>query len=61
MPLTGTNKVLKEPLRHAGWHTNDPVWWRPERDSAYRQLGDDDRRRLAEELIAHGRSYDRTP
>jgi fatty-acyl-CoA synthase len=28
LPLTGSNKVVKAPLRDAGWRTDDPVWWR---------------------------------
>ena len=62
MPLTGTNKVLKGPLQHDGWDTADEVWWRAERGvGGYRPLDDDDRKRLAEELEAHGRSYHRAP
>ena len=29
IPLTGTGKVDKRPLRRQHWHTTDPVWWRP--------------------------------
>jgi fatty-acyl-CoA synthase len=29
IPLTGTNKVDKRPLRPPAWITDDPVWWRP--------------------------------
>ena len=29
IPLTGTGKVDKRPLRVAPWSTGDPVWWRP--------------------------------
>ena len=62
MPLTGTNKVLKAPLQQEGWGTPDDVWWRAERgDPGYRVLTEEDRTRLAEELVAHGRSYDQTP
>jgi fatty-acyl-CoA synthase len=61
MPLTGTNKVLKGPLQRAGWDTSDDVWWRAQRGAdRYRLLDGDDRKQLAEELRAHGRSYDRT-
>ena len=60
MPLTGTNKVLKGPLQHEGWDEASDVWWRPGRDLTYLRLDDDDRKRLAEELEAHGRSYHRT-
>ena len=62
MPLTGTNKVLKGPMQHEGWDTAEDVWWRAQRgDDAYTRLTDDDRRQLAKELEAHGRSYHRTP
>jgi fatty-acyl-CoA synthase len=61
MPLTGTNKVLKGPLQYDGLDTTDEVWWRPDRTLAYRRLTDDDRRRLADDLLTHGRSYHRTP
>ncbi|MBV8161846.1 MAG: AMP-binding protein, partial [Acidimicrobiia bacterium] len=62
MPLTGTNKVRKGPLREEGWRTADEVWWRPDRRSgSYLPLGEEDRVRLADELVAHGRSYHRTP
>ena len=60
MPLTGTNKVLKGPLQHDGWVEAADVWWRPGRELEYRPLDDEDRKRLAEELEAHGRSYHRT-
>jgi fatty-acyl-CoA synthase len=61
MPLTGTNKVLKGPLQRAGWDTSDDVWWWAQRGAdRYRLLDGDDRKQLAEELRAHGRSYDRT-
>ena len=62
MPLTGTNKVLKGLLQQEGWDTAEEVWWRPQRShGAYTRLTDDDRRQLAKELEAHGRSYHRTP
>jgi fatty-acyl-CoA synthase len=60
MPLTGTNKVLKGPLQHEGWDAAD-VWWRSGRELVYRRLDDDERKRLAEELQTHRRSYHRTP
>ncbi|MDQ1375455.1 MAG: steroid-22-oyl-CoA synthetase [Actinomycetota bacterium] len=56
MPLTGTNKVMKAPLREAGFTCDDPVWWRAGRDDPYRLLTDDDRAALAVELAAHGRT-----
>jgi fatty-acyl-CoA synthase len=56
MPLTGTNKVMKSPLRRDGWTTADPMWWRVGRDPTYRELGDDDRVALDKELSEHGRT-----
>jgi fatty-acyl-CoA synthase len=56
MPLTGTNKVLKVPLRTAGWSCDDPVWWRPPRAETYRLLTDADRQALDKELHDHGRA-----
>jgi len=56
IPLTPTNKVFKSPLRNEGWLTADPVWWRNGREPTYFPLGEDDRRRLAEELDRHGRT-----
>ena len=54
MPLTGTNKVVKAPLRAEGWECGDDVWWRPDRALAYRRLTDDDRAALRAELQTHG-------
>jgi fatty-acyl-CoA synthase len=63
MPLTGTNKVDKRPLRSAGWRTTDPVWWRPfvgrgvdATTPSYRLLLASDIDALQEEFAAHGRS-----
>ena len=55
MPLTATNKVQKAPLRAAGWDTDDPVFWRRDRDGRYRALSADDRRQLARLSAEHGR------
>jgi fatty-acyl-CoA synthase len=38
LPETATTKVLKRVLRNEGWHSTDPVWWRPEKDAPYRRL-----------------------
>jgi fatty-acyl-CoA synthase len=44
LPVTGTNKLDKKPLRAEGWNTTDPVWWRPDRRRAeYRLLDAADR------------------
>ena len=61
IPLTGTNKVDKRPLRFAAWVTDDPVWWRPfvgrgqEPDERYRRLTAGDVEALETELRAHRR------
>jgi fatty-acyl-CoA synthase len=64
IPVTGTNKVDKRPLRAAAWRTADPVWWRPfvgrgaddEARSTYRLLAPADVDALQDEFAAHGRS-----
>lgn len=56
MPLTGSNKVDKGPLRAAAWSTDDPVWWQPERGGPYRRLTPEDVDALAAELERNGRA-----
>jgi fatty-acyl-CoA synthase len=46
LPTTVTNKVLKRQLRAEGWSCDDPVWWRPPRQTAYRRLTEEDRTAL---------------
>lgn len=55
LPLTGTNKVDKQPLRRERWATTDVVWWRPERADAYRRMTDDDRAALTARFTANNR------
>jgi len=66
IPLTGTGKVDKRPLRVAPWKADDPVWWRPfvgrkthavgEPDRpAFRRLTAEDADELSREFEAHGR------
>jgi fatty-acyl-CoA synthase len=55
MPLTGTNKVLKTSLRREGWHTDDPVWWRPDSTLAYEPLTAETRAALRAEFAAADR------
>jgi fatty-acyl-CoA synthase len=61
IPLTGTNKVDKRPLRSSAWITTEPVWWRPfvgrgdDDDGSFRLLSSADKDGLHKELIAHGR------
>ncbi len=56
LPSTQTNKVLKRALRKERWECADPVWWRPEKGAAYRQLGEEDRSAIRERFAARGRS-----
>jgi fatty-acyl-CoA synthase len=56
MPLTATNKVHKPPLRSAGWDTDDPIFWRRDRELRYAPLSARDRRELATTAQEHGRS-----
>ncbi len=52
LPVTATSKVLKRVLRNEGWHCDDPVWWRPERDGPYRRLERPDVDALDEAIAA---------
>ncbi len=62
IPLTGTNKVDKRPLRSAAWINSDPVWWPPfvgrgaSDDGSYRSFSPEDADDLGRQLAAHGRS-----
>jgi fatty-acyl-CoA synthase len=38
LPLTQTNKVLKRILVEQRWRTEDPLWWRPGREAAFRPM-----------------------
>lgn len=61
MPLTGTGKLDKRPLRAAGWETADQVWWRPsvrrgrDNSESYRLLTADDVALIRDEFVANGR------
>jgi fatty-acyl-CoA synthase len=54
MPLTGSNKLNKQPLRARRWDGPGRVWWRPERGDRLRPMSDDDRAHLATEFEANG-------
>jgi len=56
MPLTANNKVNKQPLRAVGWHTTEPVWWKPARGDGYRRFTADDEAALVAEFAEHGRT-----
>ena len=56
MPLTGSNKVDKQPLRAAQW-SSDQVWWRAGREPVYQPLTDADRANLAQEFATYERTH----
>lgn len=56
VPLTGSNKVDKTPLRRQAWATDDPVWVRVGRTSGYVELSATTRRELEQQFVAHGRT-----
>lgn len=55
MPLTGSGKIDKAPLRRAAWNTTDPVWVRVGRTAEFRPLDDAARDAIEEEFVAQGR------
>jgi fatty-acyl-CoA synthase len=57
LPATASNKILKRALVREGWYTDDPVWWRPGRDLAYRRLTHDDRTAIRAEFQRRGRLH----
>ena len=57
LPQTASNKILKRDLAREAWQTDDPVWHRPGRDTAYRRFTAADARRLTAELRANDRAH----
>jgi fatty-acyl-CoA synthase len=55
LPVTGTDKIDKQPLRAARWDTTDPIWQRVDRSDEYVPFTDADRTALAAEFEANGR------
>ena len=55
VPLTGSNKVDKAPLRAAGWHSSDQVYERVGRTTEYRLLDASGRAAIEAEFAVHGR------
>lgn len=55
MPLTGSGKVDKAPLRRAAWNTADQVWVRVGRTAEYRLLDEGGRDAIEKEFVEHGR------
>jgi fatty-acyl-CoA synthase len=56
LPVTGTDKVDKKPLRADLWRTADPVWHRPPRTAAFVPLTPADVVALEADLAANGRA-----
>ncbi|TDB91881.1 AMP-binding protein [Actinomadura sp. 7K534] len=57
LPATASNKILKRRLVRDGWQTDDPVWWRPGRDVAYRRMTAEDAAGLRAEFEKRGRLH----
>ena len=55
IPLTGTNKIDKKPLKTQRWDTTDAIWWRPERADRYRPFTADDATALRAEFATNER------
>jgi fatty-acyl-CoA synthase len=55
LPVTGTDKVDKGPLRAQRWRTEDPLWQRPPRSGAYEPFTAADADALEAEFAANGR------
>jgi fatty-acyl-CoA synthase len=56
LPVTGTEKVDKKPLRAEAWSTTDAIWWRPDRrEAGFRPLAPAEARSLGETLLANRR------
>lgn len=53
MPLTGSGKIDKAPLRRAAWRTPDQVWMRVGRTAEYRLLDAEGRDRIEAETAEH--------
>lgn len=55
MPLTGSNKVDKNPIRREQWTVGE-VWWRRGRELEYTLMTDEDRGTLREDFAHHERA-----
>ena len=56
IPLTGSNKVDKAPLRREGWAATEPVWARIGRTNEYVPMTSERQARLESEFRSHGRA-----
>jgi fatty-acyl-CoA synthase len=57
LPSTATQKVLKRVLQSENWECADEVWWRPDRDLAYRRLDADDVAKLRARFAERNREH----
>lgn len=55
LPLVGTGKLDKKPLRREAWLTDDDVWWRRTRSEPYAPMTAADRDALRQEFVSHDR------
>jgi fatty-acyl-CoA synthase len=58
LPMTGTDKIDKKPLRAAGWAIGaGDMWWRPDPRGGYEPFRSTDAAELAERFREHGRAH----
>jgi len=57
LPVTGTDKVDKKPLRAEAWRTADPIWRRPPRTTSFEPMTADDASALERALDDNGRGH----
>ena len=57
MPLTGSNKIDKKPLRSQRWEGGGAVWWRPAKGEPLRPITADDVEAIRAEFAANGRAH----
>ena len=56
MPLTASNKVVKQALRRERWETSDPVFWQRDRSGPYERLTAAQVDELRGQFTEHGRA-----
>lgn len=57
MSLTANNKVHKPPLRLTKWHTDDTIYWRPQRNNGLQIMTGDDKTTLEQAFVANSRQH----
>jgi fatty-acyl-CoA synthase len=57
LPSTATQKVLKRVLQSEHWECEDAVWWRPDRELAYRRFDADDAAKLRARFAERNREH----